>query len=102
MSTTPVPERVNEPTPLAGAGTKTLSVKNVPHAVWRRARQNALASNLGFGDYVVKLLGASAPFPPPYGPNGASPLGSSPTSTTGPSEPSGKVPTGLASTEDPK
>ena len=54
-----------EPTLPPGPGTKTLCVKNVPHAVWQRARQNALASNLSFGDYVVKLLGTAGPFAPP-------------------------------------
>ena len=64
MSTTPTPESTTELTPPPGPGTKTLSVKHVPHAVWRRARQNALASNLSFGDYVVKLLACSGPVVP--------------------------------------
>lgn len=57
MSTTLAPEPTTKATPPPGPSTKTLSVKNVPHAVWQRARQNALASNLSFGDYVVRLLG---------------------------------------------
>lgn len=65
MSTTLTPEPTTEATPPPGPGTKTLSVKSIPHAVWQRARQNALASNLSFGDYVVKLLGTAGPFPPP-------------------------------------
>ena len=58
---------VTDPTPdgfSPGPRSRTLSVKNVPHDVWQRARQNALASNLSFGDYVVKLLGAAGPLPP--------------------------------------
>jgi hypothetical protein len=65
MSTPLTPEPTTEATPPPGPGTKTLSVKNIPHAVWQRARQNALASNLSFGDYVVKLLGTAGPFVPP-------------------------------------
>lgn len=65
MSTTLTPDPATDSAPPPGPGTKTLSVKNVPHAVWQRARQNALASNLSFGDYVVKLLGTAGPFPPP-------------------------------------
>lgn len=65
MSTTLAPESTMEANPTPGPGTKTLCVKNVPYAVWQRARQNALASNLRFGDYLVKLLGTAGPFPPP-------------------------------------
>lgn len=64
MSTTLASEPTPVPSQQTPPGTKTLSVKNVPHAVWQRARQNALASNLSFGDYVVKLLGTAGPFPP--------------------------------------
>jgi hypothetical protein len=42
---------------------KTLSVRNVPLAIWQRARQNALASNLPFGEFVIRTLAGSIPFP---------------------------------------
>ena len=61
MNSTLAPDPATESTPPPGPGTKTLSVKNVPHAIWQRARQNALASNLSFGDYVVQLLEVSRP-----------------------------------------
>jgi hypothetical protein len=64
MSTTLSPGFTGESTPPPGPGTKTLSVKNVPHAVWHRARLNALASNLSFGDYVVQLLASCVPLLP--------------------------------------
>lgn len=82
MSTTLTPD----PAPIPGPGTKTLSVKNVPHAVWQRARQNALASNLSFGDYVVKLLGTAGPFPPPAQSLWAILGGSPPTGTAAPED----------------
>ena len=61
MSNTLTPDPTTESTPPPGPGTKTLSVKNVPHSIWQRARQNALASNLSFGEYVVKLLNTAGP-----------------------------------------
>jgi len=64
MSTSLTPDPTSESS-RPGPRTKTLSVKNVPHAIWQRARQNAMASNLSFGDYVVKLLDIAGPFPPP-------------------------------------
>ena len=66
MSNTLTPDPTTESTPPPGPGTKTLSVKNVPHAIWQRARQNALTSNLSFGDYIVKLLGTAEPFLLPH------------------------------------
>lgn len=64
MSTTITPEPATESPSQPTPGPKTLSIKNVPHAVWRRARQNALASNLSFADYVVRLLGTAGPLSP--------------------------------------
>lgn len=80
-------------------GTKTLCVKNVPHAVWQRARQNALASNLSFGDYIVKLLSTAGPFPPAPRSVWDTLLGSVSPLTTETAEPSGTHRIGLTSTE---
>lgn len=65
MNTTLTPEPTAGLTFPPMPGSKTLSVKNIPCAIWQRARQNAIASNLSFGEYVVKLLGTSGPFPLP-------------------------------------
>lgn len=67
MSTPPSPMPATEATSPPGPGTKTLSVKNVPHPVWQRARQNALASNLNFGDYVIGVLADAGPLLPTVG-----------------------------------
>jgi len=44
--------------------TVELHVRNVPQAVWLRARHAALASRLRFGQYVIRLLEQAEPFPP--------------------------------------
>jgi hypothetical protein len=43
--------------------TVELHVRNVPRAVWLKARQAALASRLRFGQYVIKLLENAGPTP---------------------------------------
>jgi len=60
MSTSLTPDPTSESS-RPGPRTKTLSVKNVPHSVWQRARQNTLASNLSFAEYVVQILANSGP-----------------------------------------
>lgn len=42
---------------------RALSMRDVPYTVWQRARQNALASNLSFREYVIRVLETSGPFP---------------------------------------
>lgn len=44
--------------------TVELHVRNVPRAVWLKARNAALASRLRFGRYVIKLLENAGPLPP--------------------------------------
>ena len=41
--------------------THTLNVRRVPHRVWARARVNAVASNMPFREYVIRLLEQSTP-----------------------------------------
>ena len=48
--------------------TVELHVRNVPRAVWLKARHAALASRLRFGQYVIKLLEQASPLPPTVGP----------------------------------
>ncbi len=40
---------------------RDVHVKHVPNDVWCRARQNALASNLSFREFVIRLLATSSP-----------------------------------------
>ncbi len=44
--------------------TRSVHVRDVPIATWRRARQNALLSGLKFKDYVTRLLAEGPVFPP--------------------------------------
>lgn len=44
--------------------TVELHVRNVPRAIWLKARQSALASRLRFGQYVIKLLEKAEPLQP--------------------------------------
>ena len=54
MTTGTVPEGATVQT--LEPDTIELHVRNVPRAVWLKARQAALASRLRFGQYVIKLL----------------------------------------------
>jgi hypothetical protein len=45
--------------------TVELHVRNVPRAVWLKARNAALVSRLRFGQYVIKLLENANPVSPP-------------------------------------
>jgi len=45
----------------AGRPARSVHVKQVPVAIWCKARQNALASGLSFKDYVIQLLASSGP-----------------------------------------
>lgn len=45
--------------------TRILNVAGVPFHVWQKARANALASDIPFRDYVIKLLENSEPVAPP-------------------------------------
>ena len=53
--------------------TVELHVRNVPRAVWLKARQAALASRLRFGQYIIRLLENADPVTvtPPAGTGGA-------------------------------
>lgn len=42
---------------------RTVNIRRVPAWVWKRARQNALASDMSFQDYVTMLLAESQPYP---------------------------------------
>ncbi|MHB1422846.1 MAG: hypothetical protein ACYC3I_06570 [Gemmataceae bacterium] len=67
------PAQAQENLPLAaGEETRGVNIRSVPYAVWQRARQNALASNLPFKAYVIRVLAESGPFPPaaPADPSG--------------------------------
>ena len=51
------------PTPTAlEAETRGVNIRGVPYAIWQRARQNALLSNLPFKAYIIRLLAQSQPF----------------------------------------
>ena len=63
MSTGTVPEASTPQT--LEPDTVELHVRNVPRAVWLKARQAALASRLRFGQYVIKLLENAEPVSPP-------------------------------------
>jgi hypothetical protein len=39
-----------------------LNVAGVPFLAWQKARANALASDMPFRDYIIKLLEESRPF----------------------------------------
>ena len=69
MSTGTVPDEA--PAQTLEPDTVELHVRNVPRAVWLKARQAALASRLRFGQYVIKLLENAGPVSPPQtsGPN---------------------------------
>lgn len=43
-------------------GTRGVNIRGVPFAIWQRARQNALLSNLPFKAYIIRLLAQSQPF----------------------------------------
>lgn len=47
--------------------TVELHVRNVPRAVWLKARNAALVSRLRFGQYVIKLLEQAEPLAPAVG-----------------------------------
>jgi hypothetical protein len=49
--------------PAEDAETCGVNVRRVPKAVWRRARQNALLSNLPFRTYVIRILERCEPLP---------------------------------------
>lgn len=57
--------------------TVELHVRNVPRAVWLKARNAALVSRLRFGQYVIKLLENAGPVPLPQSsdPNASHPGG---------------------------
>ncbi len=38
------------------SGVKDIHVKNVPVNTWRKARQQALATDMSFRDFVIRLL----------------------------------------------
>lgn len=40
-----------------------LHIKDLPHEVWCRARNNANLSGLPYRDYVIRLLSECQPFP---------------------------------------
>ena len=63
MSTGTVPDEATVQT--LEPDTVELHVRNVPRAVWLKARQAALASRLRFGQYVIKLLENAEPVSPP-------------------------------------
>lgn len=44
--------------------TVELHVKRVPRAIWLKARQQALAQNVSFRDFVIRLLEACDLFRP--------------------------------------
>jgi hypothetical protein len=69
VSTRTVPEGATVQT--LEPDTVELHVRNVPRAVWLKARQEALASRLRFGKYIIKLLENAGPVSPPQtsGPN---------------------------------
>lgn len=51
------------PTPIAlEAETRGVNIRGVPFAIWQRARQNALLSNMAFKAYIIRLLAQSQPF----------------------------------------
>lgn len=45
-------------------GTCGVNIRGVPKAIWRKARHNALLSNLPFKVYVIKVLEQSRPIMP--------------------------------------
>lgn len=67
MSTGTVPEGATVQT--LEPDTVELHVRNVPRAVWLKARHAALASRLRFGQYVILLLEQAETLPasPPTG-----------------------------------
>ena len=42
---------------------KTINIRHVPFGVWKHARQNAMASDMAFGDYVIRLLSNGGSYP---------------------------------------
>lgn len=46
-----------------GQATHVLHVKGIPIEVWMKAKQNAVASDLTWKDYVIRLLADSRSFP---------------------------------------
>ncbi len=44
--------------------TRGVNIRGVPYAVWQKARRNALASNLPFKEYVIRVLAESEPLVP--------------------------------------
>lgn len=50
--------------------TVSIHVKGVPKVIWRRARENAIASELAFKHYILKVLEQCQPFPPARYPEG--------------------------------
>ena len=38
-----------------------IGVKKVPYIIWQRARHNAIASHLTFGDYLIAVLATCNP-----------------------------------------
>ena len=54
---------VNTNSAPADGRTRSLHVKRVPWAIWAKARQNALLSEVPFRTFVIELLARSSPQP---------------------------------------
>jgi hypothetical protein len=50
--------------------TVSIHVKGVPKAIWLRARENAIASELAFKHYLLKVFEQCQPFPPAHASDG--------------------------------
>lgn len=59
IASMPVPD-----SPVQGQATHVLHIKDIPIEVWMKAKQNAVASDLSWKDYVIRLLDESRSFPP--------------------------------------
>ena len=64
LATAPAQPTERVPPPATEQETRSVNIRGLPYAVWQKARQNALASNLPFKEYVIRVLAESEPFSP--------------------------------------
>lgn len=60
-----VPPPAPAPNTSTAGQTHVVHIRNVPLEIWSKARLNALLSNLPVKRYLIRLIVASQPFPPP-------------------------------------
>jgi hypothetical protein len=66
-----------DPKPTGKEETHALHVARVPLKAWQRAKGNAVASNMPFREYVIRLLEQSTPISQDFSPTTGSNLGAS-------------------------